>query len=270
MTEHYNIINDRFELEKFFDIIMPDIGDLESYFISLSARNKYLTKEEQAELHLGRTEMFDRQIIRHKNYNKFVSKLKQYECSYGSYLTKTNKDIPQKCIVAYININPTHALKAYKEFNKTMNEYLFELATVSAEERKETNICQRINKMNTLLQNSYQKSRSKKYYIDIDFDISKECIMPKLLNTYLLEKKIESFYWIDTKGGYHLLIPTKYIEFNPQEIVDLAELLYKKWGIKRLNDKWEIVINEHQMIPIPGTLQANYPVRVLWEYSYIK
>ena len=50
------------EAKEFASMLAPLNMD-EVYFISLSARNKYLTQEERDEYSLGRTEMFAREII---------------------------------------------------------------------------------------------------------------------------------------------------------------------------------------------------------------
>ena len=55
------MIEDRKHFEKFISKL-PTLRMDEVSFISLSARNKYLTNEERLTLGLGRTEMFGREI----------------------------------------------------------------------------------------------------------------------------------------------------------------------------------------------------------------
>ncbi len=72
----YKFIQDKYELKRFYDFILPDLLPNEVYFVSLSARNKYLTTEERYDLSLGRTEMFERRIIKKKNGIDFIEILK--------------------------------------------------------------------------------------------------------------------------------------------------------------------------------------------------
>ena len=53
---------------------LPELQHDETYFLSLSARNKYLTDEEREFYGLGRTEMFSRFVARDKEMIKNHSK----------------------------------------------------------------------------------------------------------------------------------------------------------------------------------------------------
>ena len=164
----YNLINDEEEVKKFFDKVVPPLKNNEVYFVSLSARNKYLTAEEREELNLGRTEMFEKRVIRNDSFERFLRTLRKFETNEGSYLTKNGSNIPNKSIIVYFNINPSDVLKAYKEHNHTMNEYMFELAHCASEKRDTENIMKRIRKMDDLLTTCFQKNTGTKHYIDVD------------------------------------------------------------------------------------------------------
>lgn len=91
-------IYDENELKKFFDLYVPDSLPNEVYFISLSARNKYLTPEEKEELGLGKTEMMERRIIREKNWNKFIRSIRKFETNERAITSKNGFCIPKKCM----------------------------------------------------------------------------------------------------------------------------------------------------------------------------
>lgn len=252
----YKLIYDENELKKYFDIIMQPLLKTEVFFISLSARNKYLTKEEREFYQLGRTEMFVKNIIRDYNYEKFIRTIRRFETNEGSYLTKNGKDIPSKCIIIYMNINPSSTIKAFKEFNKTMNEYMFELAQCSINGQEIDNISNKINKMNNLLMTCYQKNVGSKYWIDVDFDIPKEAFY--LIEIFTNELKINNvnYYIINTKNGYHVLLKKDTINYNFNETIKLVNEI----ASKKLND-FEIILNKNAMIPLPGTYQGDYEVK---------
>lgn len=273
MNQTYKIIENEDELRYYFDNILPPLKNNEVYFVSLSARNKLLSKGEQKAINLGRTEMFSRSIIRERNWDKFLRKIKRFETTYGSYKTKNNSDIPNKAIVCYININPSNSLTVYKEFTTIMTEYMQELAICASEGRDMSNIMSRINKQDRLLMNCYQKARGTKHWIDIDIDVPHHKVIENILqyHTEEIKKYNGRSYIIQTQGGYHLLI-SRYTSFdqqyNPKTILKALDeeiSYYLSDGVsgKLENIGGEIILNENQMIPIPGAYQGDFPVQIM-------
>lgn len=148
------MIYDKTQLQKFANIL-PELTKNEVYFVSLSARNKYLSEEERLFYHLGRTEMFGRKLIRNKeNYAERIERLIN---SLPSYKTKNGKNMPEKAMVCYANINPSDGVKAYLEFNSYINDIL--IKDLESNGRFEHN---NFKKLDTIIMNFYQKSRSRK------------------------------------------------------------------------------------------------------------
>lgn len=273
----HKIIHSEEELKWFYDNIVPKLEDSEAHFVSLSARNKYLTKEEQVSLALGRTEMFERRIIRKNNWRRFLRTIRKFEVNEKAYVTKNDSLIPSKAMVCYFNINPSDVLKAYRDFNKVVNEYMYELAQCAVTKHRMDNILQRIGKMPTTLMNAYQKATGTRYWIDFDFDIDKD-FLPYIQKIVEEIKNHEgTAYIVDTKSGFHLLVSkdTKFSgNFNPKTIVDIGmesakQDFYNKnphANYVSLNDHLEsieIMHNKNAMIPLPGTWQAGHPVTVI-------
>lgn len=277
----YKIIADEKELKWYYENILHPLENNEVYFVSLSARNKYLTAKEREDLQLGRTEMFARKIISIDKWEVFLRSIKSFEINEGGYTTKNNSNIPEKSMVCYFNINPSCSIKAYNMFNKTMNDYMFELAYCSIHDRAKENILKRINKQRTLLMNCYQKSRGTKHWLDLDFDVPEYFNAPKLMKDFLNALKIE-YYWVETKSGYHLLIDIDSLskmKVNPQNICQEGLIrLFRATTEKQRGStpkyegkntividskKYEIIINKNAMIPLPGTYQAGHKVTVL-------
>lgn len=263
--KYYNLIHDEKELKKFFDNIIPDLNRNEVYFLSLSARNKYLSSEEREHFGLGRTEMFERTIVREKNWSKFLRKIVRFQVVEGAYLTKKDLPIPEKSIIVYFNINPTNVLKAYNEFLGTMNEYFMELGLNASKSGDIDNVGKRISKMDVLLMNCLQRNRGTKHYIDVDFDIPKnqDWILNKFLNN--LKENNVTYYVIDTKSGYHVLLKKSTIQYNFAEVVKSLENEANEFRLGKMisEQHWEIAVNKNEMIPLPGTYQGGYPVRII-------
>jgi hypothetical protein len=246
------LIYDKEQFNKFINIL-PDLQNDEVYFISLSARNKYLTDEERKFYGLGRTEMFSRNIIRKKEDFEYV--LSKLESTLHYKLTKTKQNIPEKALVVYININPSSMIKAYFNLANEMNKELLDI-NMAMQHNKQPNYSG-IHLLDRKLMNCIQTARSRKIFIDIDFDVEDD--IP--INGFMMDLRIREIksHTIKTKSGYHCLIDLasmKDKKFNLNSIVLSYNVLAKQTD-------GEVIINTNGMIPVPGTLQAGELVRFL-------
>ena len=189
--------------------------------------------------------------------------------------------IKRRYLIIYININPSDSRKALLEFNKTMADMCYIMTTSGDKELMGKNL----NKVETILHNCYQKNRGSRTWIDIDCDILKDCkIYESGIKETLKEREIEH-YWIDTKGGYHLLLKVDTLSkwrTNPNELVEDLKVEFLEWlsdntdykeittintkeksGVIADEDFFEIKLNKNAMIPLPGTIQAGYPVTII-------
>lgn len=255
------IISDETELKWFFENVMPPLKETEVYFLSLSARNKYLTEEERRFYDLGRTEMFAKTIVRERNWERFIRTIRKLECDERGYTTKSNMPMPSKSIVCYMNINPSDTFKVVKGFQDLINEYNCEIASLLVKGGDSSNFFNRLNKIDNNLMTLYQQSTGTKHYVDFDFDLeSKSMSYVKEVSDYLDNRNINRYFWVDTHSGYHLLIDKNQIKFNPNDIIS--------FGIEAANRKLsgevgEIIYNKNSMIPTPGTFQGEYPVSII-------
>ncbi len=247
------LIQDKSEFNKFINIL-PDLKNDEVYFISLSARNKYLNDEERKFYGLGRTEMFARNIIRRKEDFEYV--LSKLESSLQFKLTKNKQKIPEKALVVYININPSSMIKAYFNLANEMNKELLDI-NMALQNGKQPNYSG-IHLLDRKLMNCIQIARSRKILIDIDFDVKEDDDSIKDFVIDLSNRGIK-YYVLKTKSGYHCLI-------------DLASMKDKKFNLNFEVQKYhksvclhngEVIINTNGMIPVPGTLQAEELVKFI-------
>lgn len=271
MTKEYvEIIHDEEELKWFFENVMPDLAATECYFLSLSARNKYLTKEEREFYDLGRTEMFEKKIIRKKEWSRFLRTIRKMECDSRGYTTKNGMPIPSKTMVCYLNINPSDTVKALSKFQAIINEYFIEIASIAFNRRDTDNIANRINKIDNNLMTCYQQATGNKTWLDFDFDIPKNSanshVFVSLYSMYLNSEGFSNYFWIDTKSGYHLLLRKEQMRqsSNPKELVEQArKMVLKRFSADELGEDWEVIYNKNAMIPLPGTYQGGHKVVVI-------
>ena len=262
--EYNNLIYDEEVIKKFL-AIMPEATPLETYFISLSARNKYLTEEERVEYGLGRTEMFHQQIVRHKD--EIVKYIRRMETPSAAFTTKLGKPIPSKTIVCYINLFCSSTVKALEEFNSLMNRNLVQLAVNSIEGKSNIDAMKAINKAPKALIDCYQRARGSSKFIDVDFDIPKSAnLLVNIFCDNLAKKGVKSWV-VDTKSGFHVLLHRATLKHNFNLDIDetrkAASIIAKdeNWG------KWEVEKNENLMIALPGTIQGGHKVS-FYEYPW--
>lgn len=237
---------------------VPDLEADQVFFLSLSARNKYLTEQERKDLDLGRTEMFSKRLIREKSFERFTRTLRQFEVNKGGYLTSNGSNIPEKAIVVYFNINPSSTLTALQEFNNKVAEYQMELAQKALKKSDPSDTLKRMNKLDVLLMSCYQRAQNKQHWMDIDFDITKDRYdIVQMLLKDLKEQKV-GYVVVDTKSGYHVLLNRKDLNYNfNQSISKCVEEADKSWP----DQNWgEIVNNKNAMCPLCGCLQGGYLV----------
>jgi hypothetical protein len=244
------MIVDRAQFDKFVEIL-PDLKNDELYFFSLSARNKYLSAEERKEFALGRTEMFSREIARDKEGIYYI--MNKLKSSLQYRVTANGKPIPERALVVYANINPSSTIKAYQLFTQEIDKQINEVVHTFLN-TKEPNF-EGLKRINRELMNCIQKSRSRKYYIDIDIDFREkgtaECVID-LMGFLSTNKSV--FYTIKTYSGYHFLIRKDTV----------PNTLFSKIEEHRLNSNIkEIEFNKNEMIPVPGTLQAGKLVKFI-------
>lgn len=266
-----SLIKDQNEFNKLINIL-PELDKDEVYFISLSARNKYLSTEERIEYSLGQTEMFGRDIAQSKDkLSTYV--MKKLEATLLYKTTRNGKTIPDKSLVCYINVNPSSMVKAYYQFQKEMHSQMSEI-TLALLHGKDPNYSF-INIQTRELMNCIQKSTGTKHFIDIDCDTKEEEILNHFLNTFT--KDGIEFYTVETKGGYHFLLKkeTFPIKYNLMKVIqqaqDTLKYIYeeKHLVVDEEDNNYEavalmipeIIINGNGMIPVPGTMQSDHLVK---------
>ena len=169
---NYEVIADFDEVKKMIDIL-PELLPSEVFFISLSARKKYLTDEERKLYNVNRAEMFARNIIREKSYEKFHKILSRMETNVEGFKTKSGMSYPQSAVVTYININPSSMLKANAEYINKVNQYSYEMTRALINGKNCDAIMKKFSKLDVELMNCVQRCRGQKKFIDVDFDIDK-------------------------------------------------------------------------------------------------
>jgi len=247
---YYKLVHSEDEVRKFHDLLGELLPE-EAYFLSMSARNKYLTEEERRHYELGRTEMFGRKLVKQDSFEVFMRTVRTFEVAYGGYLSRGGVQLPEKCLVMYANINPVSGRKALQEFYSKTTQLLFDLSTSKDAERK-------LASLDTELLNCYQRAKGTKHLIDIDFDVPEE-------GFDLVERFVASMHEhevtthvLKTRSGYHVLLVRDTIHFNYVEVTSVLDAE----AVERFGHA-EVVVNKNGMVPLAGIYQAGFPVHFI-------
>jgi hypothetical protein len=244
------LIYDEDQVRRFLKILKPLEFD-EVYFVSMSARNKYLSLDERLEYNLGRSEMMGRKIIKSNSPDEYLRVLHSYE---HPWYGKSYVELPPKCLMCYANINASSGKKALKEFYSKTNEILFSLDT-------NPESFENLRYLDTELMNCYQRARSVKTWIDIDFDSpDREFSLRQVheFKEYLTGNSI-FFLIIETHSGFHVLLLKDSIKSDFFHKVSTLDYEAKRVFPNRA----EVLKNSNDMVPIPGTLQGGFEVKFL-------
>ena len=243
---NYTIITDEDKLKEFIDWL-PELKFNEVFYCALFARSKYVNEFDVEIKRQIKHIKTDKQQLKRFTATKerLFDKIKQCEVPVGSYVQYTYESpdktgnvkrtpIPQESLALYVNSNPRDLHKATIQSVKK----LVDLATRNYEGHNPQ----------AEVMSEIQKAKSKKIYMDFDFDgVRMDSTILYLfdkLNPIINKKAV---HILQTRGGFHLLI----------ELSKIEEKFQNNWyqNIKRIPG-CDIVGDN--MIPIPGTYQGGF------------
>lgn len=277
----YKFLYDERQLKNWFDKLVPYEGYLTPYealFISLAARNKYIDREKVA-ANLNKTYMFNRKIIYGKNkiylYNNFLKSIKQLESNEGSYQVKSRLnddlvDIPNEAMVIYCNINPINTLDTFILLKQSILDIDREYYKTSSSGKSVENCIKEMSRLAYLAEQCYGKSPSNRRWFDIDVDLEIDQLIVKdkyeriifnIIEEIIVKNSSltkEDFIVISTRTGFHILFSVKLSPLFKKSPEHIVSDFFDKFEAK------EIKLNENGIVPLPGTMQGGYLVKVIW------
>ena len=273
------------ELIKFYDTFFSEADPFHTDFFCIAARRKYMTEEERRTINLGDTCMMFKTVLKEYNVKKFLSKIHQADASASYFTDRDDNFLPRSCIVFYMNLNRTNVLKAVKDFKDLINAWDYDLATAALfnNSNKKENLGRQLKTIQNNLLKSFQDPKNTEgNWLDIDCDIKgldeetliayKKSLVDLLGGT--------DVYIIHTHGGCHVIISKELISnynkhmaevFSRKEMKEIvltpAKLLshVREMIVDKFSeaDVSEIKFNQNLAVPIPGTLQGGFPVKMI-------
>lgn len=256
-------------------------GNFTTDFFCIAARKKYLSEEDKKLLHFGDTCMMNKTILKTYDERNFAMKLRQADACLDYFLDRDGWIIPRNCMVFYANINHTDVFKAIKDFKYLMADWDYDLNTMLQfkNDNKEKSIGKQVKTIQNNLLKSFQDPKNKvKYWMDFDCDIENSYSVSDLFG-FIRSLIGENVYIITTHGGAHILISYKALHDKnlkiANEITNKKHLInyiltpanictkIKEYFDGQLIKYKEVTFNQNAAVPIPGTLQNNFEVRMI-------
>jgi len=254
--KYFNIIASEEDLKWWWTYAVPPLKQNEIYFVSLSLRKKRLNKEEREIT--PHNEMFAKTQIRHNDFNRYIQAIRSLEQRVDAYFPKEAENFIHNAIVCYWNICPIDIYSAMKDQMVHLNEIMMTL-TDSALKNSQGGIEQayyKVRKSFDTYQSLFARNFGTKYWIDFDIDGEINDDIYNWLKTYFYGNFGKGHViFVKTGGGLHCLIRRDKYAVNPTNIINSITKSYPELK--------EVVKNDNQMIPLPGTMQYGEPVIIL-------
>lgn len=230
---NYIIIQDQPQLERFIELL-PDLEENETFYCCLFARKKYHPDVTSAKSDKAQLKRFT------STKERLVSKIRQLEAPLGSY-TQMRKEggempVPQEALAFYIALNPRDLEAACINTTKVLIDRAFDP--------------HRTFNPQVIAMSEIQKARSRKIWIDFDFDdMEWTDIMFRIDALEIIN--LDCISILKTRGGFHLLI----------KIDKIAEQYKNNWykNIMKLGPD----VARDIMMPCPGTYQGGFTPRLV-------
>jgi len=256
--DYYRFIADEVEMKWFYDYAVPNIFEDNVLFMSLSARNKLLTKEEREKYQLSRSEMMRKTVIRKNGFKYLLETIRSLECNKEGMLTKAGLPYPDKALRVYWNLNTTSCMKVLYEQRKLVDEHTQELIA-AALKRSDVAIDSAYHKIRKIFDSTlslYAKSCGKKMWMDFEIDLdgfyseSQKDDFLELTSSRLIELLGRgNFLVISSPSGFHFPVKRSAVKFPPNVIVYMIKTTAEQMKIAVS----ECTRNENEMVCLPST-----------------
>lgn len=274
------------EALKFYRRVLVDLSPDESDFFCIAARKKYMSPEQRAATKMGDTCMMAKTILKSHDESKFINKIHQVDAGLDWYTARNGSRLERSCMVFYMNVNHTSVPKAVKDFKHELAEYDYEFSMASLKSNSESASRKLAGIHNRILKAFQDPKNQVANATDFDLDVDKHTISPYTIENAIkgIESidgmpAIDNFNIIETQGGYHVLIARsalsnankamseiynnteikKHIVTNERVVSILTKVCHVYGDCVN-----EISVNQNGMVPLPGTLQNGFEVK-MWE-----
>ena len=226
----YDILRDRAEVQRFTDIVVPDLDEDEALVLLLMARRKYLSVEEQDALSLGNSVVLRRDTLSRKD--QLLPRVRELVAERGAFTDRDGRPLPEHAFGVYLTLNPRSHRKAAVATIKDLADRLYEGGRIRVDEVAASHL---------------HKAVSRKPYLDFDIDLGDGDSLDATLADIAASLGSTPHHVIETRGGAHVVVPTQRLDPAVKKSFygDVTSLGARMNG--------EIEVQNDAMVPVPGT-----------------
>ena len=236
------------------------------------------------------------------SFDNFLRHVRRFNVDKYAYTTALGQPLPEKTLAVLIYVNPADDIKVADKVIETIEANKTAIVKASLVDKKNWKadvmpVYQNFSNLENNVKHFKAQCKGSVYWMDYDIDVPKwfkyvswveEIYGVKVarhrtnlnIDYYKQMKSVFEKYFgkgnyiiVDTGGGYHVLVRTFKINFNPHIISKELTEIYEQ-GIAHGNDeyldekgnlKFEAHVNDSQIpgLPLPGTYQYGRPVTVV-------
>ena len=269
----------------FYHMVLGKTEPGQAEFFCAAARKKYMTEEQKKTIKLGDTCMMGKNIIKDHDPDRFLAKLHQLDASLDWFEDLHGNYLPRSCICMYMNLNHSILPKVILDFKKELAECEFEYHMALLRNTSDMQAAEKLAGIHNRLLKAYQDPKNcTDDWIDIDMDMEKHQTSALEIQDFV--SNLETVDGIpiagigpviETQGGYHVLINKDTLSFINRRVSELysgPEIKKHVLTARRISETLmtfcinqgsvvkEISVNQNRMVPIPGTIQNGFEVKM--------
>ena len=239
MSETYDFLRDDAEVQAFVDRVVPDLDDDEALVLLLMARRKYLSPEEREAFSLGDTVVLRRETLSRKE--DLAQRVRRLSAHHGAYVDRDGRPLPEHVFGVYLTANPRSQRKAALATLKELADQLYDSQRIRVEQ---------------VAASQLHKAASRKPYLDFDVDVADDDDLDVIVEEIQSCLGTTPCHVIETRGGAHVVVPTKQID------PAVKKSFYQAIAAIGKRMAGEIEVQNDAMLPVPGTWHGGVTPRL--------
>jgi hypothetical protein len=269
MSTHHQLVWNPEMVQEFDQLLNADLGQDRVRVAVLLARAKYLSEEDSGRvshtelknLHLTRQLVKCRgdllRIVRH-----YEVPLEAFTCSSSD--GKSRVPVPAGCVALYLTLRARSCLLAYQQFETEMTRIFSEaISTQNSSVAMEA-----ATRVESEFKGAVHRaiSSAAPHLLDLDVDTKEPALLDSLGRLFRecgVDAKL--FAVVETRGGFHVVMDKSVVSDAMAKIHEFSRKTIfsdKDRNGKPITKRWMSVSGDG-MIPVPGTLQGGFQVRLL-------
>ena len=210
--------------------------------------------------------------------DNFARQIVRLDAPEGAYSTQfrdgTRVDIPKMAMAVYVSLQPHDLIRGMSMLKNEFDSFLLEsFEHNNSSDDPNPNYVKRVFQPSNMFMSCVHKSpcRNRVKLTDLDVDTKDEDDLRALVYFLSENARIAEhiLFIVSTRGGYHLVIPSRKIGNKMGDLKKFCESTGKKNASERDGGQWCTLVTKNNVIPLPGTYQGGYHVQLVDPKSFL-